>query len=85
MKKMDELRLVAAVDKPDIIALTESWTNDAVEQCVLSLIGYCPPVRQDRQDTRDGRGGGVLLYVKSNMKYVEIKKKTDFTNSVWIK
>ena len=64
MNKIEELRLVAVVDKPDIIAITESWTNDLVDQCVLSIDGYHTPVRQDRQDTKDGRGGGVLLYVK---------------------
>ena len=85
MNKIEELRLVAAVDKPDIIALTESWTNEMVEQCVLSIDGYHTPVRQDRKDTKDGRGGGVLLYVKSCMTFSEITPNAKFTNSVWIK
>jgi len=85
MNKMDELKIVAAEDNPDIIALTESWTNESVEQCVLAIPDYHPPVRQDRLDTKDGRGGGVLLYVKSYITFVEIKPRTSFTNSVWIR
>ena len=37
-------------------------------------------------DTKDGRGGGVLLLIKNSINYVQIvpDNSIDYTNSVWI-
>ena len=48
--------------KPHIIAITESWTHENIEEVELKLLGYEIVGRSDRKDTVDGRGGGVLLY-----------------------
>jgi len=82
--KMDELRATAIELNPCMIGITESWTNNQTEQCLLIIPGYAPPIRQDRVDTSDGRGGGVLLYLREDLSYVEIHPSTQFTNSVWI-
>ena len=37
---MDELRALVETKKPDVIALTETWTNDDIDNDFLSLKGY---------------------------------------------
>ena len=60
---MDELRAIVETKKMDVIALTETWTNDDIDNDFLSLNGYEVIDRKDRADTDRGRGGGVLIYV----------------------
>ncbi len=88
LNKIDELRLVADTEKPDIIIITESWTSERVSNAFLNIEGYRPPFRQDRRDTKKGCGGGVLIYVTDDpsIKVQEIfpPGHDSFTNSVWI-
>ena len=44
---------------------TECWTNDLVEDGLLKIENYEMIVRKDRKDTLNGRGAGMLIYVKS--------------------
>ena len=60
---MGELKAVLDMKQPDIIALTETWTNSDISDGFLQLDGYELIVRKDREDTDRGRGGGVLVYV----------------------
>ena len=60
---MGELKAVLDVKQPDIITLTETWTNSNISDDFLHLDGYELIVRKDREDTDRGRGGGVLVYV----------------------
>ena len=46
--------------RPQIVAITESWTHDGIVEEELKLEGYTIVGRSDRMDTVDGRGGGVL-------------------------
>ena len=62
--KVNELRALAAVESPDVIALTETWTNESVANEVVHVEGYDMVVRKDRRDTVGGRGGGIIVYVK---------------------
>ena len=64
VKKMDELRAMVQMEKPDIIALTETWTNSEIDDCFLWIDGYDMVERRDRQDTEGGRGGGIVVYTK---------------------
>lgn len=48
--------------KPHIIAITESWTHKDMTEAELKIEGYEIVGRSDREDTINGRGGGVLLY-----------------------
>lgn len=63
IKKMDELRALIETKKPDVIALTETWSNESIDNDFLSLTGYEIIERKDRADTDRGRGGGILIYV----------------------
>ena len=63
VNKMEELRVVASLKQPDVIAITETWTNSDISNEFLCLDGYELVERKDRSDTDRGRGGGVLVYV----------------------
>ena len=59
VNKVDELRALVAMTKPDVIALTETWTNDSIGNDYLTISDYEIVVRKDREDTDRGRGGGI--------------------------
>ena len=69
MSKINELSCAVASDKPDLIIITESWCNSSVENAQLTIPGYelQPELRQDREDTHHGIGGGLIVYVKPGM------------------
>nr|CAI5825475.1 unnamed protein product [Callosobruchus analis] len=50
--------------KYSLIAVSETWLNDQIHDDAVELYGY-RIVRKDR----DGRGGGVAMYVKDNIRY----------------
>ena len=64
ISKVDELKAVAIDIKPDVIAITETWTNSSITDYELNIPGYKLQSRNDRTDTAGGRGGGILLYTK---------------------
>ena len=57
--KFDELCVVVAKLKPDIVLVTETWLNDHVEDNFLSL----PHYNIFRHDRQYRRGGGVGLWI----------------------
>ena len=68
MNKIDELRSVAYNLKPDLILISESWTHKDISKAYLTIDGYELSGREDRIDTTDGRGGGILIYSKLGLK-----------------
>ena len=64
ISKIDELETIVSMKNPDIVAITESWCHSNILNSEIHLSGY-HMYRQDRKDTKDGRGGGILLYVRS--------------------
>ena len=52
---------------PDIILLTETWCNDQITDMFLRIPGYelQTDLRRDREDTRNGIGGDLLVYTKA--------------------
>ncbi len=57
--KLDELKIIADEQKPSMIALTETWLNEAIQISEVSIEGY----QMFRCDRSQRRGGGVALYV----------------------
>ena len=60
VNKHYDFQAVVDLYDPDIIGISETWLNGKI-----SYKEYCPddfhkPIRQDRTDTKDGRGGGVF-------------------------
>jgi hypothetical protein len=66
--------------EPDLILITETWCNAEITDAYLNLPGYevQQDLRRDRTDTRDGRGGGILVYNKIGLKVLASDNSTDF-------
>ena len=67
IKKMEELRGIVADEEPEVVAITETWTHEDIGDDWLKMRGYEMVAREDRKDTSGGRGGGVLVYVRSGV------------------
>ena len=65
---MGEVKVMAAMVDPDVIAVTETWTNETIDNAYLKLDGYEIVIREDRSDTEKGRGGGILMYAKNRLR-----------------
>ena len=42
VNKIDEVKAVMALSKPDIMALTETWTHEGIGDDYLNVDGYEP-------------------------------------------
>ena len=67
MNKICDLEVLASEQSPDIIAVTKSWINSDIPYSPVSLNSYTL-FRKDRLDTKNGRGGGILLGHKDGMR-----------------
>ena len=85
VNKMDEFRAMMAVMKPDVMAITETWTHDNIGNEVLNVDGYEIIARHDRNDTEKGRGGGIMIYTKTCINITEIECSTGFNQCASIK
>ncbi len=65
LPKLDELKITAAENGPDVICITESWLSQEISNVEASIPGYVL-YRHDR----DRHGGGVLMYIKD---YIQVK------------
>ena len=84
VNKMDEVRATMALESPDIMALTETWTHEGIGREFLNVEGFELLARSDRNDTEKGRGAGIVIYVKKTINAREIEEKTDFNQSASI-
>ena len=64
------------------MAITETWTNDSIENSVLIIDGYNLLIRRDRQDTMYGRGGGIIVYTKKELNCYEIPTPLDIIQAI---
>ena len=62
--KLGELEYRVRCEKPDIIAITETWLTPEVQDSEAALDGYVL-LRSDRSVGR--KGGGVAIYVVSHV------------------
>ena len=67
VNKMNEMKVVVTINNPDIIIVTETWTNESIADAHLNIEGYDIIERSDRNDTHMGRGGGILVYAKKSL------------------
>ena len=77
---MDHLAAVADIYDPDVIGITETWMNDQIDSAEVSLTGYTL-FRQDRPNGR--KGGGVCLYIKTELRAAEFQPNTAFPEQIW--
>ena len=68
LPKIDELKLIAELRSPSIICITETWLNDTVESSTIALSNYniC------RSDRSLRRGGGIAVYTRLDLVFVDI-------------
>lgn len=64
LNKMDELRVICSQRNPYIIGITETWCSPGNTDGEVSISG----MTTFRRDREVGKGGGVALYLKSNLK-----------------
>ena len=62
LPKLDELKVLAEDNNPDVICIAESWLCQEISNVEVSISGYLL-YRHDR----DRHGGGVLMYVKEHI------------------
>nr|CAI5825561.1 unnamed protein product [Callosobruchus analis] len=67
-------------NKYDIIAVTETWLTDNIADSAISIVGYTI-FRYDRLS----RGGGIAVYVKTNIKAVLIKIDINTIEQLWVR
>ena len=82
--KINELRALLVKECPDVVALTETWTNSSIADECLWIDGYDMVVRKDRTDTTGGRGGGIVVYVKDLFTWQE-EVETSFNQCALLK
>ena len=82
--KIDELRYNTSGGNYDIIAITESWANEDINDSELQISGY-HMYRKDRSTDCGKKGGGVLLYIKDTIRSSPLPVLTndEFHDSVW--
>ena len=81
--KINELRAIVVKEMPDVVALTDTWTNGSIDNGYLGIDGYEILVRSDRVDTVGGRGGGIMVYAKEIIALKE--EDTGFNQCVMVK
>ena len=64
MKHLDELRVLADHQKPDILAINETKIDDKVSDQEIAIDGYYV----ERRD-RNQFGGGVAMYIHNSVEY----------------
>ena len=73
MNKISELRAWLSVTTIDLVLITESWTANHIQDSELQIPGYSFL----REDRKESRGGGCLLYYKKNLR---VSQTTAFNN-----
>ena len=66
VNKMEELELYVHEEKPYVIGITETWGNSKIENSEISFEGF----QTFRKERKDRIGGGVLLYIRKDIKAV---------------
>ena len=78
VNKIQELKLYVNMVLPDVIAITEAWIHDGISNDYLQIPNYSIVSRHDRNDTTQGRGGGILIYVHTSINACECPLSSTF-------
>ena len=85
IRKIEELKCYLVEKNPDMVMITEAWTNDSISDDFLTIKGYELVAREDRKDTGAGRGGGILVYAKREINCWREEEDNGFNQSVSIR
>ncbi len=81
--KLGNLQSCALDNKWDVLAITETWLDDTISNIMISLSGFQPPERNDR----NRHGGGVMLYISTAIPYArrhDLEQLNSNCESIWI-
>ncbi|XP_032237538.2 uncharacterized protein LOC116618187 [Nematostella vectensis] len=79
--KIDELQTVVNLNRPQIVCITESWLHPDIPDAAVNLPGFSC-FRRDRTHTS---GGGVCVYVDSNISCTRLSDyESQDIESIWI-
>ena len=61
--------------------MTETWAHEEINNAHFTLDGYeiQPDLRKDREDTAQGRGGGILVYTRVGLSVIKLDNVCNFT------
>lgn len=76
--KTNELAVLTNEQYPDLLLITESWCNGSITDAFLQLDNYNLEIREDRTDTANGIGGGLLVYAKKGITISRRDKSSSF-------
>jgi Reverse transcriptase (RNA-dependent DNA polymerase)/Endonuclease-reverse transcriptase len=76
--KLVELAAISEFLSPDIILITETWTNKSITNAAMTIPGYRLEERKDRTDTANGIGGGLAVYIKEKFVTMPLVKEYNF-------
>ena len=71
--KIDQNRIALQNNPIDIITLSETWLNPKLDSSLIAITGYKHYCLDRRNSNNKKRGGGLLIYVKSNLA-MEVKE-----------
>ena len=82
--KINDLKALISSNNPDIICLTETWTNTSSKHLLAEI--DIPGYNLHKCDRTDKRGGGVAIYIRNS---ITCHYRSDITSnpaneSVWI-
>ncbi len=63
MNKIDKLITIVQTYKPHIVAITDTWLHDQMNDAEIAINDY-----HIFRNDREGRGGGALLLIKSSLR-----------------
>ena len=80
--KIDQLNLVMSnIKGPDIRTFSETWLSHSIQDEEIHIPGYnC--VRRDREGKQ---GGGLAIYCRESLNFIEQEDLMNANESVWIK
>ena len=70
LPKVDELALLLSQNPVNVLAVTESWLNDDIDDDLVSISGY----NLFRKDRSYRRGGGICVYLSQG---IPVKRMID--------
>ena len=80
VSKLSDLEILLNDYDPDLVLIAETWCNSEITNSMLGIKGYFiePDLRVDRNDTLNGIGGGLIVYVKNSLIVKPIDQESTF-------
>ena len=80
LSEIDNLYVLVTNEKPHIVLINETWLNNDIDNSLINIPGYFidNELRVDRTHTRNGIGGGLIVYVRNDVKVKPDPTKNSF-------